>query len=76
MNKILNEIYRIKNLMSLEEQSEIMGTTQGTVIIGDEFAELVSDSIQTIPSLVDEDMTINKLKKCYRHQKFLKMSQI
>ena len=63
MNKILNEIHRIKNLMSLGEQLEIRDTTQGTVIIGDEFAELVSDSIQTIPSLVDEDMTINKLKK-------------
>lgn len=65
MKNVLNEINRIKNLMSITEQFEDENNDQvsGTVIIGDYFAELVSDSIQTIPNLVDDQMTINTLFK-------------
>lgn len=63
MTKLLNEIYRIKNLMSINEQDETNENVSGTVIIGDHFAEIVSDQINTIPYLVDENMTVNLLMK-------------
>ena len=63
MKNVLNEISRIKSLMSLNEEEEIQNNISGTVIIGDNFAELVSDEIRTIPYLVDENMTVNLLIK-------------
>jgi len=63
MTKVLNEIYRIKNLMSINEQGETNENVSGTVIIGDHFAEIVSDQINTISFLVDENMTVNLLMK-------------
>lgn len=64
MKNILNEISRIKTLMFLKEQEdEITDTISGAVVIGDQFANMVSDSFQTIPDLVDDDMTINLLFK-------------
>lgn len=65
MKNVLNEINRIKNLMLIKEQFEDENNDQvsGTVIIGDNFAELVSGDINTIPYLVDSDMTINLLMK-------------
>ena len=60
MKNIINEISRIKKLMSLKEQTE---NISGTVIIGDYIAELMSRDVQTIPHLVDETMTVNQLVK-------------
>ena len=65
MKNVLNEISRIKSLMSINEQFEDENNDQesGTVIIGDNFAELVSNDINTIKYLVDSDMTVNLLMK-------------
>ena len=63
MKNVLNEISRIKNLMLIKEDENSFDGTSGTVIIGDNFAELVSDEIRTIPYLVDENMTVNLLIK-------------
>lgn len=63
MKNILNEISRIKSLMSLNEEEENKNNISGTVIIGDYFAELVSGDIPTLPYLVDKSMTVNSLIK-------------
>ena len=63
MKNILNEISRIKSLMSLNEEEENQNNISGTVIIGDYFAELVSGDIPTLPYLVDDSMTVNSLIK-------------
>lgn len=63
MKNILSEVERIKKLMSVNEQGEVQSSISGTVIIGDDIANLVSSDIQTIPYLVDDNMTVNELIK-------------
>jgi predicted chitinase len=63
MKNIINEISRIKSLMTLNEDEDIQNKVSGTVIIGDYFAELVSGDIPTLPYLVDKNMTVNSLIK-------------
>ena len=63
MKNIINEISRIKSLMTLNEDEDIQNKVSGTVIIGDYFAELASGDIPTLPYLVDKNMTVNSLIK-------------
>ena len=63
MKPVITEINRIKNLMLIKEDEDSFDGVSGTVIIGDYFADIVSGQIQTIPYLVDDNMTVNLLMK-------------